>query len=124
MKFYDATKENFELCNLDGTPVAFTNSRLDRSTIPKGLYCYDVRDSDLCDGTCAELVEGHIWVNHWGTILSKTPFEMESFGCYVVEDNSFIGESITAEEMADMDEATLQAKMDMPDQGMEMQGFA
>ncbi|MBO6231653.1 MAG: hypothetical protein J6O50_13935 [Ruminiclostridium sp.] len=39
----------------------FTNSRLDRTTIPEGLYAYDLRDE--CDGNINELKE-FVLVNH------------------------------------------------------------
>ena len=54
MAVLHAAREQYELCELDGKPVAFTNMRLDRQTIPDGLYCYDIRDSDNLDGSCAE----------------------------------------------------------------------
>ncbi len=110
MKFYDAGKENFELCEIDGKPVAFTNARIDRDTVPEGLHCYDIRDSDLCDGTCAEVKNGHVWVNHWGTVLTKTPYEFEDGGYfYPEEDMDFFGCSITAEEMLTKSEPELLA---------------
>ena len=46
MAVFDATKEGYMLAEIDGKPVLFTNMRLDRDTVPEGLFCYDVRDSD------------------------------------------------------------------------------
>lgn len=108
MKFYDAGKENFELCEIDGKPVAFTNARIDRDTVPEGLHCYDIRDSDLCDGTCAEVKNGHVWVNHWGTVLTKTPFEFDKDGYYFpAEEMSYVDCGITAQEMLTKSEQEL-----------------
>lgn len=77
---YDARKEHFMLVDMDGFICLFTNARLDRDTIPKDLYCYDVRDAD-CDGTFAE-IQRFVMVNHWGTIICKEPIPMNKFHCY------------------------------------------
>lgn len=39
----NAQDGDYELVMLDGFPVLFTNSRLDRKSIPEGLFCYDIR---------------------------------------------------------------------------------
>ena len=70
MAVFDATKEKYELMEIDGRPVLFTNLRLDRETVPEGLFCYDVRDSDDLDGSFAEIAP-FVRVNHWGTILCR-----------------------------------------------------
>ena len=45
----DARKERFELVEVLGHPMLFTGLRVDRSTVPKGLYLYEVRnDDDQC----------------------------------------------------------------------------
>lgn len=82
---FDATKESFTLIDLEGHICLFTNMRIDRSTIPEGLYCYDVRDSDFCDGSFAE-IQPFVFVNHWGTIICKEELPMNSeWGTYIPE---------------------------------------
>lgn len=76
MAAFDAKKEGYELGEIDGKLVVFTNMRLDRQTIQESLHCYDIRDSDNLDGSCTEL-KVHVLVNHWGTVLCKEPFELE-----------------------------------------------
>ena len=76
----DARKEAFMLTDIDGYICLFTNIRLDRNTIPKDLYCYDVRDNDG-DGSFAE-IQPFVMVNHWGTIISKEPIPLNQYGCY------------------------------------------
>ncbi len=83
----DARKESFFLVDTDGYICLFTNMRLDRDTIPAGLYCYDVRDAD-CDGTFAE-IQPFVLVNHWGTIISKEPIPLNEYGCYWPEQEEF-----------------------------------
>lgn len=77
----DARKERYELIDLDGYICLFTNIRLDRSTIPQSLYCYDVRDSDYCDGAFAE-IRPSIMVNYWGTIICKRPLPLDNLRSY------------------------------------------
>ena len=79
----DARKERFEKALIDGREVLFTNLRIDRSTVPETLLCYDIRETDGFSGVAAS-VERHVLVNHWGTILSKEPFPLES-GRYEIE---------------------------------------
>ena len=107
MAAFDAASEDYELCELDGKPVAFTNMRLDRQTVPDGLYCYDIRDSDRLDGSCAE-VKAHVLVNHWGTILCKSPFPLDEHGSYYPEnDLDYSGVSISLQDLQSAEEAQL-----------------
>lgn len=72
----DARKERFELVEVFDRPMLFTGLRVDRSTVPKGLYLYEMRNDD---DQCGLPVEIGRWVmvNHWGTLLSATPIELE-----------------------------------------------
>lgn len=85
---FDARKEHYMLVDMDGYICLFTNMRLDRDTIPKDLYCYDVRDDDDCSGTFAE-VQRYVMVNHWGTIISKEPLPMNKFHCFWPDRDAF-----------------------------------
>ncbi len=61
----DASKCDYELVIADEYPVLFTNARLDRNSVPKGLFRYDVRHDDDCQGIACE-IKNHVLVNHWG----------------------------------------------------------
>ena len=50
----NAAEEDFELMELFGKTVLFTNMRVDRSTVPKELYVYELRDED-CTGDICEI---------------------------------------------------------------------
>ena len=89
MAVFDATKEGYMLAEIDGKPVLFTNMRLDRDTVPEGLFCYDVRDSDDLDDSFAE-IKRSVMVNHWGTILCRGPFPLDEHGGYYPDDWGFI----------------------------------
>ena len=107
MATFDAASESYELCELDGKPVAFTNMRLGRQTVPDGLHCYDIRDSDRLDGSCAE-VKAHVIVNHWGTILCKSPFPLDEHGSYYPEnDLDYSGLSLSLQDLQTAEEAEL-----------------
>ena len=72
----DAREERFELVEVLGHPMLFTCLRVDRSTVPNGLYLYEVRNDD---DQCGLPVEIGRWVmvNHWGTLLSTVPIALE-----------------------------------------------
>ena len=94
----DAKKETFELAMLDAYPVLFTSARVDRKTVPKDLFCYDVRHDDGGQGIACE-VKPHVLVNHWGTILSKEEIPMEESGSYYPsEDLDYSGELFMVDE--------------------------
>ena len=43
---YNAMEERFEEIEVLGKPALFHDMRLERNTIPKGLYLYEVRYDD------------------------------------------------------------------------------
>ena len=42
----DATRETYAKLTLMGKPVLFTCSRVNRKTVPEGMYMYEIRYSD------------------------------------------------------------------------------
>lgn len=65
---------------VQGKPYLFTNFRVDRATVPKGFYAYDVQDSD-CDGQFRN-IQDHAIVNHWGTIIGLEELDLDENGCF------------------------------------------
>lgn len=110
------------LAEIDSRVVLFTNMRLDRDTVPDGLLCYDVRDSDNLDGSFAE-VKPYVIVNHWGTILSREPFPMNEYGSYYPEDYGYLSGSMTLEEYTAATSEQLAAFLqpEPPSAGMKME---
>lgn len=99
-----AEKENimesrFEALEILGQKVLFTNSRVDRKNLPDGIYAYDLRHDDECQGEICE-IKPCVMVNHWGTILCRKPIEMSNNGSRLVSENdySYLGECISLEE--------------------------
>lgn len=73
--FQNAMTETFEKVTVLGKPMIFTCLRIDRGTVPKGLYLYEVRHDDDLQGRPVEIAE-HILVNHWGTLLLARPIQL------------------------------------------------
>ena len=98
----DAQNEDYELVELDGIPVLFTNGRLNRQSIPEGLFCYDIRHDDGCRGIACE-VKPFVGVNHWGTILSKKEIPLKDGSYEPKDDLNYLGIEMNMKEYLDMD---------------------
>ena len=106
MALYNAALESYELAEIDGRVVLFSDARLDRDTVPEGLFCYDVRDSDNLDGSFAEIAP-FVLVNYWGTILCREQIPLDEAGSYYPKEWGFLGRSMGAMEF-------LQENMEQP----------
>ena len=71
----DARKEIFEEVTVLGVPMLFSAMHVDKSTVPKGLYLYEVRHDDEGRGEPVQL-GNWILVNHWGTLISSQPVKL------------------------------------------------
>ena len=65
----------YEEVTVLGKPMLFTDLRIDRATVPKGLYMYEVRYDD---DNCGDPVQIANWVmvNHLGTLISREPLKL------------------------------------------------
>ena len=98
----DAEKEVFEHIELFGKPALFTNDRIDRDTVPDGLFCYDLRGSDSDPGRpiCVEL---HVGVNHAGTVLTAQEIDLSKNGYKPLRGGlNFLGETLTVRQFCEM----------------------
>lgn len=66
---YDAKNIVYRKISLFNKLVLYTDRRIDRESVPKGLYVYEVGSDDKQEGIICRIAE-RIYVNHWGTILS------------------------------------------------------
>ena len=105
----DARKETFEDVTVFGKPMIFTNLRIDRNTVPKGMYMYEVRHDDECQGIACE-VKPVVALNHWGSILSKVEIPMDGGSYYPENDINYMGEYLTIEEYLQIDMSLLMQK--------------
>jgi|GEM_PF-633631 hypothetical protein len=94
----DARNEIFEHIELYGSPAMFTNARVDRPTVPEGLFCYDIRGSDDDPGALC-MIENHVCVNHAGTVIGTVDYLLGKDGYKVIgEGINFLGDEITLDE--------------------------
>ena len=71
----DASTAKFEMVTVLEQPMLFTCCRVDKDTVPKGLYVYEVRHDDDMRGDPVEISD-RIIVNHWGTLLTSKPIHL------------------------------------------------
>ena len=71
----------------------FSCNRIERNSVPKGLYQYEVRHDDCCQGISCEGAKA-ILVNFWGTLLTRTEIsEVEREGRRYIMDDEWEGGS-------------------------------
>lgn len=98
MKLMDARKETFDHIELFDAPAMFTNLRIDRSTVPEGLFCYDVRGTGDDPGALY-VIEPFVFVNHSGTIIGVEDYMLEKGQAkYIASHINFLGDEITLDE--------------------------
>ena len=73
---YDVMEENYDLVEVLGEKMLFTCNRIEPKTIPPELHVWEVRHDDDCMGIPCQIADW-IWVNHWGTLISKNNVPME-----------------------------------------------
>ena len=84
--------QEIEACGVNGL---FSNGRIDRSKLPEGLYCYDLRGTDDDPGELRYLEE-QVVVNHAGSVITAEPIDLTEAGRLdVYEDMGFQGGSVT-----------------------------
>ena len=98
----DARNEIFEHIELFDSPAMFTNARVKRSTVPEGLFCYDVRGSDVDPGDLC-VIENNVLVNHSGTVIGVQDYMLEKGQAkYIATHINFLGDEITLDEFCKM----------------------
>lgn len=77
----------WEAVTVMGIPMLFTDSRVDRTSVPEGIYMYEVRHSDDDWGEPTE-IGTCVFVNYFGTLLSKgaLPFDNNERGEFITID--------------------------------------
>lgn len=98
----NAMTEKFEHIELFGKPVLFTNARVNKDTVPKGWYRYNIRGSDRNPGSFGTL-ECEVGVNHAGTIISpeEIPFPKGKDYRPIRGNQNFLGEDMTLAEFCE-----------------------
>lgn len=91
MSAVDARKEHYEAVEILGIPGLFTTLRVDRATIPKGVYAYDMQTSEQ-DWSHPCLLARHITVEHFGTVLTASPVPIPPNGYLDLSPGDFEGQ--------------------------------
>lgn len=91
MSAVDARKEHYEAVEILGIPGLFTTLRVDRATIPKGVYAYDMQTSEQ-DWSQPCLLARHITVEHFGTVLTASPVPIPPNGYLDLSPGDFEGQ--------------------------------
>lgn len=91
--------ESYQEVEVFGKPALFSNGRVDRTKLPEGLYCYDLRGSDDDPGDPITIQEKVI-VNHAATVITAEPVELPEAGFLYLGDDglNFTGGNITLRE--------------------------
>ena len=84
----DAGTGRFEAVEILGIPALFTTRRIDRGTVPRGMYAYDMQTSEE-DWSQPCLLARHITVEHYGTVLTASPISLPASGYYDLKAGDF-----------------------------------
>lgn len=96
----NANETSYEKFEILGREALFTDLRIDRKTLPEGLYGYDLRECDDGNGDPCEL-KSFVLVNHYGTVILKEPISGADDGVVIRdEDYNFLDGHLTLEEFA------------------------
>ena len=79
--------DTYDLIDLFDRPALFSNWRLSSDDIPKGLYCYDLREADNGDEFIT--IEPHVVVNHGGSVITDEPIEFMMYDHVRLRDTLF-----------------------------------
>ena len=71
--------EKYQGIELFDKPALFSNGRIDRDSLPEGLYCYDLRGSDDDPGDPVT-IENHVTVNHAASVITAEPIALPEEG--------------------------------------------
>lgn len=75
----NAMNTRFEAVEILEVPGLFTTERIDRTTVPKGMYLYEMQTSEQ-DWSQPCLLARHITVEHFGTVLTASPIDLPESG--------------------------------------------
>lgn len=64
--------EEYQQAEFYDVPALFSNGRVERESLPEGIFCYELRGADYDPGHPLT-VEEHVTVNHAATILTAVP---------------------------------------------------
>lgn len=84
----DYWQEKFTKVRVCGIECDFSDMRIDRSTVPKGRYQYEIADDDESQGDPARVRRG-IMVNFFGTLISDVPLPIVNDSVLWLQEDDF-----------------------------------
>ena len=102
--------EEYQQVEFYDVPALFSNGRVDRESLPEGIFCYELRGADYDPGHPLT-VEEHVTVNHAATILTAVPVTIPEQGYLRLGDgmNFTGGEQTIPEYLQEMTERNIEA---------------
>ena len=79
MERKDATRLTYDEIQMFGMPALFTDWRIIRDTVPKGMTLYELRHEDENWGKPCQVAK-RIVVNYYGSILTSLPIQLNPDG--------------------------------------------
>ena len=74
--FNSLLKNHVDVYLINGVRAGYIDVRIDRKTVPDGIYVYEVRDTSDDGGWYIGNVEDFVLVNHAGTFITTKPLTM------------------------------------------------
>jgi hypothetical protein len=101
MESIDVRDKKMAEVEVKGRIALFTELRVDKDTIPDGMYCYDLRHGDDEGMPCT--MEQNVAVNYFVAVIVTAPFDFgnEDYMPVSYEDFGFTGEHLTLSEYAE-----------------------
>lgn len=98
MELIDVSKGSFQEVEIKGHMALFTELRVDKSTIPECVNCYELRHGD--DDSYPAALEHGVRVNYFGAVLmtDKVELGLDGYIPLAYEDFDFTGEELTMPE--------------------------
>ena len=84
----DYWQEKFTKVRICGIECEFSDMRIDRSSVPKGKYRYEVADDDESQGDPAR-IRHSIMVNFFGTLVSDVPLPLVNDNVLWLQEGDF-----------------------------------
>ncbi len=99
MEVIEVNKERFQEVEIKGHMAIFTELRVDKSTIPEGVRCYELRHGD--DDSYPAALEQSVRVNYFGAVLMTDKLELGEDGWLELsyDDFGFSGEELSVLEL-------------------------
>ena len=83
---YDAMELEYEPCSIFGHDALFTDVRIDRHSVPKGMYAYDVRHDDAGE-PC--MLEHSVHAHFYGSVILNQLIALGKYGCKAIRHDDF-----------------------------------